>query len=868
MRLHYLNTLFILIFLLMSKSGYTQYNEQYSKQILTGERKSINQLLDLIESECDIIINYSPGQIHLGKIIDFEKRELEVIEVLKIISIRENLDLIINGNNTYLIRNLTRNQIDDTEISLSGYLKDFETGEALIGATIRTSDLKNGQFSDNKGYFNLKIPKQTDTVFISYIGYSQVTITGKYLRTGILGDLYLKRIIVLNEVIINESIQRSEPELRDFQRQKSAFSLHENILKYGISDVFNELIMKPGINKINDFQGGMSVNGSSPGDNIYYLDGIRIFEPNHIFGLFSSFSSKPINNISLFSNFIPLSYSGAFSSVMDFHTRDGNTTKHEFEIGISNSAANFFVTGPLKKHTTSYFIDYRHSLLDLYLPKIIRKYNDINFQNMFFNDINVKINHKINQFNRISAFFYQGKDHVNISNNSKKFLNTENDFSWLNRTTGIFWTFIYDDDLKSDLSISLAGYSNNSFSDFRLQDTGVTKQYLNIFSSTRIRDISLKHDFMYYLKRSRIKFGYNFSKFNLSPVLGGYISPTNNENISIEHEKDSIVNNSMAYLSGEYALSRYIDFKAGIQFGSVFYKNFKNPYLNPQIAISFKAAKSLYFDLAYSRTNKFIHSLGSYAVGIPSMLWVTSGKDTPVSVMDNMSLNIMCKTSSFSIRGELYYRIMRDILMYRNNIEAYNPIASKSALVPLFNINLSVPENIASGEGISYGFNLLTQFELSVLESSLSFSINKIDERFDELNRGDWFAGKFDLDYSFSAAINYKLKKTNLFANWSYHCGQVFTLPNYIINSSSGEEILDFSVLNNARLGNYHSLDLGINYKIEFKKMIIKTSTGISNIYNHFNPVYAYIFKENNVYKVSQVGGIPVNPYISFETKF
>lgn len=75
MRLDYSHTFFILIFLIISKSGYCQNNEQFGRQILTGESKSINQLLDLIESECDIIINYSPGQINLRKIIDFEKED-------------------------------------------------------------------------------------------------------------------------------------------------------------------------------------------------------------------------------------------------------------------------------------------------------------------------------------------------------------------------------------------------------------------------------------------------------------------------------------------------------------------------------------------------------------------------------------------------------------------------------------------------------------------------------------------------------------------------------------------------------------------------------------------------------------------------
>lgn len=864
----YSQVFFIFIFFIFLNTGFSQGNRQYDKNIPTGDRKSILQLLELIESNCDIVINYSPSHINLKKTIVFYKRESSVLEILNSISVQENLDLITNGNNAYLFRNLRHKQDNDTEISLSGYLKDFDSGEPLIGANIWTNDLRFGQFSDNKGYFNLKIPQNTDTVFISYVGYSKVIISGKNLKTGVLGDINLKKTLMLREVIIDDSIQKSKMELKDFQRQKYSYKLNGNISKYGISDAFNELIMKPGIIKVNDFQGGLSVNGSSPGDNIYYLDGIRIFEPNHIFGLFSSFSSKPVNNISLYSSTIPLNYSGAFSSVMDFHTRDGNSRKHEIETGLSNSAANFFITGPLKKNTTSYFIDYRHSLLDLYLPQIIKKYKDIDFRKLFFNDLNVKINHTINQYNRISAFYYQGNDQINISNNSQQFVDSENDFSWLNRTTGIFWTFIYDDDFKSDLSLSLAGYTNNSFSEFRLHDIGDTKQYLNIYSSTRIRELSFKHDFIFYLKNSRTKFGYNFSKFNVSPVLGGFISQAGSENIYIEHEKDSIINNLMTYVSCELYLNRYIELKTGFQIGHVYNKIYKNTCFNPQVSFSVKTAQNIFFELIYSRSNKFIHSLGSYAVGIPSMIWITSGRDVPGSVSDNLSLNLVYKIPSFQLGGELYYKYMNDLLTYRNSIDAYNPLASKSALIPVFHNSLSVPDNISAGIGIAYGFNLSGQFILPKLESSFAFSVNKMKEKYNDLNKGDWFSGKYDQDYSIAASIIYKLQNMNMFVNWKYHSGQVFTLPVYIINNSTGKEILDFNILNNARLGDYHSLDIGLNHIKGFKKIILKTSVGASNIYNHFNPVYAYVFKETDVYNVAQVGGIPFNPYISFELKF
>ena len=858
--------LLIITFFISFVYGFGQKPEQFKKYLFTGKKSNVPQLIEIIESNTDVIINYSPGQINSGAMVDFDKTESTVEDILNAIITSEKLELIKNGNNVYLIKNLKQNNFH--EISLSGYLKDFETGEALIGATIRTKDMQFGQFSDHKGYFNLKIPRESEAVIISYIGYSSLSIAGKNLKSGILGDIYLKHAIVLDQVIISDSILNNEPQTGDFQRQKFTSDLDRNITKYGINDVFNELIMKPGVNRINDFQGGISVNGASPGDNIYYLDGIRIFEPNHIFGLFSSFSSKPINNVSFFTNSIPLNYSGAFSSVLDFHTRDGNYRKPEFEFGISNSAANFFLTGPLKKYTTSYFLDYRHSLIGLYLPNIIRKYNYLDFNKLFFNDLNVKLTHKINQFNRISVFYYKGTDHVNVLNKSKKIVNSENDFSWQNHTTGLSWTFIYKGDFKSDLSVSTAEYSNDSYSGFELFEVDSHKQFLNIYSSTTLREISIKHDITYFLKKSRIKFGSNLTNYNVSPILGSFISQTNEEKINIEHEKDSILNNSMAYLSGEFYLSGNFELKTGMQIGLVYNKNYTSEYLNPQIALSYKAGKNTYVDLAYSRTNKFIHSMGSYAVGIPSMIWSISGNGIPVSVMNNLSINLMYRRQPLRCRVEFYYRLMNDIVMYKNIIDAYNPVATKNTIIPVMQAHSSVGDNIAIGEANGYGLNLLSAYNSSKMETSFTFSINKMNERYDDLNRAKFFSGKYDMDYSLALSLAYKLRHLNLFASWNYHSGQVFTLPKFLFNDSSGEEILDFSEMNNARLDSYHSLDIGMNHTMPFKKWKLKTSLGVTNIYNHFNPVYAYVLREDNVYKASQVGGIPLNPYFSLEVKF
>lgn len=836
--------------------------------IKTGFKKNVLRLLGEIETASNLIINYSPGHINLKNEIIFGKNENTIHDVLNQIAEQENLRLVINDRNVYLVRNFSLPEKKSSLISVSGYLKDFDTGEPLIDASVRTKNSKFGQYSDNKGYFNLKIPEETDMIIISYIGYAPVFLSKDNLKDGLLGDISLKKTLVLKEIIIKDSIQDQQPEIRDFERQKSSIDVFGNIVRFGTGDVFNDLILKPGIHKINDFQGGLSVNGQSPGDNIYFLDGIRVFEPNHIFGLFSSFGSKPVSKVSFFSNNIPTSYAGAFSSVIDFHTREGNSRKPEYEALLSNSVVNLFVTAPIRQNTTSFFVDYRHSLLGMYLPKIIKKYKDIDFNKLFFNDLNFKITHRVNQFNRMNAFYYQGQDQINLSGNTADVLNSENNFSWRNQTTGFLWTYIHKDDLKSDLSISLSKYNNDSQSEFDLGLFEGKQQFLNIFSSTLIRETSLKNDLIYYRGKSRIKFGYNISRVNHSPQLGGIITAKGGGNIIVEHQKDSILDNFMSYISADLFQSEFLNLKAGLQAGILFNDQFNNKYLNPQFTASVKISGNNYIDFAFSKGIKFIHSLGSYAVGIPSMIWVTSGTDIPVSGIHTFSINYIFRHRKNSFRSELYYKSIKNDIIYKSVIDSYNPVASKKAVIPLFNDSGRVSENISIGEAQAFGINLQAEFIISDIKTSYSLSVNKFNTFHRELNDGKWFPGKFNMNYAAAATLAYNFKNINIFADWKFHAGQVFSLPVARIINGSGQEILDFSKMNNAHLSDYHSLDIGMNSILKLKSSSCKLSAGFTNILNNFNPVYAYIYENLNVYKASEVGGIPLNPYISLDFRF
>ncbi|NJO89471.1 MAG: carboxypeptidase-like regulatory domain-containing protein [Chloroflexia bacterium] len=63
-------------------------------------------------------------------------------------------------------------KVDKPEkFTISGHLKDSETGEALIGATIAIKGTSIGTITNNYGFYSLSLPKGNYLLQFSYIGY-------------------------------------------------------------------------------------------------------------------------------------------------------------------------------------------------------------------------------------------------------------------------------------------------------------------------------------------------------------------------------------------------------------------------------------------------------------------------------------------------------------------------------------------------------------------------------------------------------------------------------------------------------------------------------------------------------------------------
>jgi len=68
--------------------------------------------------------------------------------------------------------------------------------------------------------------------------------------------------------------------------------------------------MLPGVKTMNDFSSALYVRGSTPDQNLIMLDNVPVYNPYHLGGVFSAFSTDAIGNTDFSAGGFPAQYGG------------------------------------------------------------------------------------------------------------------------------------------------------------------------------------------------------------------------------------------------------------------------------------------------------------------------------------------------------------------------------------------------------------------------------------------------------------------------------------------------------------------------------------------------------------------------------
>ena len=354
--------------------------------------------------------------VKLTRRIDLNVQKLTIDQVLEEAFRDQPVEFKISGKHIVLRKREMPRKRERRRFTVSGYVTDAASAETLIGANILDSRYAVGTASNAYGFYTLTLPEGEVSLSSSYLGYT--TRTDRFrLRADTTLNIALNTHNELQEVIVTSEKREAGINATNMGAHDIPMTqIRHTPSILGEADVLKTIQLMPGVQAGMEGFAGMYVRGGTPDQNLVMLDGIPIYNADHLLGIFSVFTPEAVKNVTLFKSSFPARYGGRLSSVVDVRTNDGDMHRYHGALSIGMLTDKFHIEGPLRKERTSFSLSMRVTP-SILLPKGIKTTEEwgngleTERYNYYFYDINAKVNHKFGDRDRLFLGFYRGKDH-------------------------------------------------------------------------------------------------------------------------------------------------------------------------------------------------------------------------------------------------------------------------------------------------------------------------------------------------------------------------------------------------------------------------------------------------------------------------
>ena len=738
--------------------------------------------------------------------------------------------------------------------TVSGTVTDAATGETLIGATVLDTASGKGTVTNAYGRYTLTLRGATSAgLRISYVGYSPQTISVDLSQNSQL-NIALRPSVQLDEIqIVADRI--GSPKMS----QMSAIEVPVEQLKlvpviFGETDVLKAIQLLPGVQSGTEGMSGIYVRGGGPDQNLFQLDGIPLYNVNHMGGFFSAFNGDAIKNVTLYKGSFPARFSGRVSSVLDINTNNGNDKEWHGGGSIGIMSAKVNIEGPIIKERTTLSASLRRTYGDLLLQPLLMiaaaSEPDLNglSAGYYFYDLNLKVSHKFSDRSRLYATWYSGDDEaymrVKIEDNyyydEKEYMKLN--WRWGNLATAVRWNY----ELNQKLFMNVTG----SYTRYRQQlKLGMEDSYLQYGQrytdevemgiNSGINDIAARVDFDYAPSPDHaVKFGGVLTHHTFVPqVQSARVQYTGEMNIDTTFGESRVRANELtAYIEDDWSITDALKVNAGVALTGFAVDSSFYPSLQPRLSGRLLLTDDLSLKAGYSYMTQYMHLLSNSNISLPTDLWVPVTSRIEPMNSHQVSAGIFYtwkNTVDFSIEG--YYKWM-------NNLLEYKPGST------FLGSSVGWEDMVCSGRGWAYGLEFLAQKSVGNIPGWFGYTWSRTMRLFDrpgeELNGGDPFPAKYDRIHDISLALQYK--KNDRFdcgVTWVYSTGNTATLAMQRIDGGGNSywNSLDFvESRNNFRLPAYHRMDVSVNFHKQKRHGVRTWNISIYNLYNRQNPFIIY----------------------------
>lgn len=794
-----------------------------------------------------------------GKTVSFEASTERLIPALADALRPHRLQLQIDEATHQILLLKAREDSTAPPDILTGQIIDDQSGARLPFATISWDEdgRVRGVAANAAGTFHLPLDaarREPVVVTASYVGYQARQIRldlrrlPETLPIRLSPDTILGREVVVNSTVLDVELDTTWHSLI----RPGLFS------PLGESSVFRSLQSLPAVSLSTAFSQGLNVRGSKADGFQILLDGIPIYNQNHFFGLFDAFNEDALQTVGFYYGVTPAYFQAPPGGTLSFVTRTGSQTDTRLKAGLSNTALNATLEGPLWRSRGSWLVSGRHSYLNavdwfnnadlieqgldvdraITPPRTgggpIRRAVSPGLSSARFYDLHGKLYRESSDGNRLMLNVYLGGDHT-LHSQAQRSVNTlvpgdstlhierqrvDTRNTWFNAAVSLHDQRTLRPNVYSQTMLAFSLYGSRFSKDdfFYAAPPPPDSQPAQTPPATTPRLAPFQH--------TNDLFEWKLAQqIDVAPRLGGLFSTGYTlHHFTITYGEDSLARATFeetrqstqfdVFAQYDGRLLQDLDLHMGIR--SHYFSEGDFLRLSPRLHLRLWPQRIASVSLGYSRNFQFLHRLYLEHEN-SSDVWIMSTADQPPGNVENVTAGLYVKASPrVFIQAEAYYKAFDNLRQHESLVARRRMPSTTVLLTPWLH------DNTARARGLE----LMLRHRLGSLLWTHSYTLSAMEIRHPALNAGEPFPADWDRRHQFTTHLEGTLRPhLTGHLTWVLASGT----PNNLAYLAPGEP---------ARLPAYHRMDASLTYHRTLRTVLLKATASVYNMYDHDNIWY------------------------------
>lgn len=830
-------------------------------------RASITEFLQELNQKPGLVIEYSSSSFEANKVIELEGNETTIGAVLQKVLEGQNVKLLEHNNKIILVPSaepFTIEHLLPARFSFFGYLKEAESKEPLINATIYEQASQRGVVSNNQGYFNFLLSEGKHTLEISYGGLQPV-ILELNMHGNLRKDISLSVKEETHSTIVVESESLAKDGALKLTNEQLLSSSGMNEL-----DPLQSIYLSAGVQQASATFSGFQVRGGGVDENLFLLDGNPVFNPTHMLGAVSIVNPTVLKGMRLYKSDFPAKLNGSLSSVLDVYTKEGHMKTWHGEANVGLLAGALTLEGPLVKNRTALMVSARKNIpLPFYHSLQDGTSSD-------FYDAHVRMTTILDAKNKLAFNLYKGNDQLR-----QRGKNTDNLHKWGNLIGAIGWNSMLGSRSFINTSVNYSQFQDLGSYQYTLFNTDdeedenqkVETKYLGAYSTIQHYNIKSQAE-LYASKKIKFNLGVNLAQTNLRPFDSQINTISEDDEKAFSSFAPLHFEEFSSHIETEIKLAKKLFVKPGLHASAYQFENYRNISFLPRFYLAYRVTTGHKLFASYAHMNQFLHLVTNPYAGINQDVWVpsTEGFRPEESEMYNIGYEYRHpKAWKFSVNG--YYKRLMNVTNFAEG---------RSFLIN----NSTWEQSVESGKGRSYGMEAMMEKTRGSLFLQASYALSWSWRQFSSINNGKEFPYKYDHRHTAAIGLTYTISPhLNISSVWTFASGNVYTQAGRVFTNPqqpSGTldddplEDYDFSYhyaeADQYRAKNFQRYNLAVDYHSKMdRKLYSAFKAGIYHVSGSAD-LYSYTLsgslssKSINIKTRNSV--LKIMPYVSYTLKF